>query len=127
MALSQLQLVASLRRYRDMADAALPPIRSLREHEPDVEPQIDAFVLQLGERVDGLQDAEAQGARQELRARSLELAAESQALGFPPLARAAAHVLACCAELDPAALHKAVEALTEVAQRVRRGHRSAAG
>ena len=48
-------------------------------------------------------------------------------LGYPPLADAAARVEQACGEQGVDTLRKSVFDLTEVSQRVRRGHRSAAG
>ncbi|HEU4429935.1 MAG TPA: hypothetical protein VFT98_14330 [Myxococcota bacterium] len=109
-----------------MNDRALPPIRSTREHEPDLEPEIDAFVFSLGELVDSFQDAEAAGALATLEQLATRLDARSLELGYEPVARCAQRVRGACGERNPEALRKSVEDLTEVAARVRRGHRSAA-
>jgi hypothetical protein len=109
-----------------MNDRMLPPIRSTREHEPDLEPEIDAFVFGLGELVDSFQDAEAGGALATLEQLALRLDARAQQLGYEPVALCAQRVRSACGERNPVALRKSVEDLTEVAARVRRGHRSAA-
>ena len=109
-------------------DAERPPkpLLSSRADEPDVEQRIDAFVVGLGETVDALQDAEAAGDFQLLRERAARLAAEALPLGYAPMAEAASRVAEACAQLDPDVAHKAVSDVTELAQRIRRGHRSAA-
>lgn len=109
-----------------MGERALSPIRSSREHEPDLELEIDAFVFGLGELVDSFQDAESAGASATLDRLASELAGRAAALGFAPVAESAQRIRAACLERNPEALKKSVLDLTEVSQRVRRGHRSAA-
>jgi len=102
------------------------PIRSLREDDPEVEERIDAFVARLGETIDGFQDNEARGDLHGLRELADELAEQAQTLGYPDLVAAARAIGTACGEDSPAALRKSVEGLTELSQRIRRGHRSAA-
>jgi hypothetical protein len=109
-----------------MSDRPLSPIRSSREHEPDLEPEVDAFVFALGELVDAFQDAESAGAIVTLDRLASELATRALVLGFAPVAESAERIRAACSERNPEAVRKSVQDLTEVAQRVRRGHRSAA-
>jgi len=109
-----------------MNDRALPPIRSSREHEPDLEPEIDAFVFSLGELVDSFQDAEAAGAVAPLQELAGRLDVRARELGYDPVAASAQRIVGACMERNPEALRKSVQDLTEVAARVRRGHRSAA-
>ena len=109
-----------------MSDRVQPPIRSSREHEPDLEPEIDAFVFGLGELVDAFQDAEIAGALTTLVQLSLRLAERAHALGYPVVADSAERIRSACEEQSPDAVRKAIQDLTEIAQRVRRGHRSAA-
>ena len=109
-----------------MATRPLPPIHSSRAHDPDAEIEIDAFIYRLGEVVDGLQDTEASGDTARLGELAAQLACRSRQLGFAALASAAEALMATCQIGEPEAARKAVEELTEVAQRVRRGHRSAA-
>jgi hypothetical protein len=109
-----------------MNDRLLPPIRSEREHEPDVEPEIDAFVFGLGELVDAFQDAEMAGATSTLASLATQLHERAQHLGYPAIAESAREIRAACGERGPDAMRKAVQELTDLAHRVRRGHRSAA-
>lgn len=109
-----------------MNDRLLPPIRSSREHEPDLEPEIDAFVFGLGESVDAFQDAEMAGATTSLEQLAVRLAERAHGLGYAPVAESAERIRAACGERNPEAVRKAVLDLTDIAQRVRRGHRSAA-
>jgi hypothetical protein len=110
-----------------MSSERLPSaIRSEREADPELELQIDAFVLSLGEEVDALQDAEA-GAQLDLLARrAARFGATAAELGYPALARGAERIRDAVGERNPEAVRKAVEDVTDLAQRVRRGHRSAA-
>jgi DNA-binding FadR family transcriptional regulator len=76
--------------------------------------------------VDSCQDAEAAGRRDELEALGVRLAERAPQLGFEPLRAAGASICEACRSGDSEAARKAVLELTELAQRVRRGHRSAA-
>jgi hypothetical protein len=102
------------------------PIVSSRADDPAFEERIDAFVIQLGERVDCLQDAEIDHDLMLLRELSGKFAAESRELGYQPLAQAAERVVAACLEQSPEAARKSLTDLTEISQRVRRGHSSSA-
>jgi len=102
------------------------PIISHFAADPELEERIDAFVIQLGERVDLLQDVEIDGDLALLRELSEKFAAESRELGYQPLAEAADRVATACLEQSPEAARKSLTDLTEVSQRVRRGHSSSA-
>ena len=102
------------------------PILSSYAADPELEERIDAFVIQMGERVDCLQDAEIDGDLALLRELSEKFAAESRELGYQPLAQAAERVVAACLEQSPEAARKSLTDLTEISQRVRRGHSSSA-
>jgi hypothetical protein len=102
------------------------PILSTRAEDPDFDDRIDRFVVGLGERIDAFQDAVSAGERHVLARLSSALEQDADAVGYPPLAEAARRVALACAETAEEALRKSVEDLTEVAGRVRRGHRSAA-
>jgi hypothetical protein len=106
--------------------SAARPIVSTRAEDPDFDERIDRFVIGLGEQVDGFQDAESAGDRSALEALAAGLERDALALGYPPLAEAARRVALACSDPAGEALRKSVVDLTEVAQRVRRGHRSAA-
>jgi hypothetical protein len=103
-----------------------PALRSSRENDPEVELQIDAFVVRLGETVDALQDAEAAGRVDALRAQAAALEAHTRELGYEALASAARQIREACDDSNPVSARKAVEDFTELSKRVRRGHRSAA-
>lgn len=103
-----------------------PPLLSERADDPDFEERIDAFVVRLGETVDELQDAEAEGDGAALAKRAEALGCEAETLGYPPLAEAARRVAEAAHGAALEAAHKHVAEVTELAQRIRRGHRSAA-
>ena len=102
------------------------PILSSYVADPELEERIDAFVIQMGERVDLLQDVESDGDLAMLRQLSEEFASDSRELGYQPLADAADRIVAACLEQSPAAARKGLVDLTEISQRVRRGHSSSA-
>lgn len=103
-----------------------PALRSSREDDPEVELQIDAFVVGLGETVDALQDAEAAGHLSVLRQLAEALEVRTRELGYELLSDVARQLREACDDPNPVAAHKAVEDFTELSKRVRRGHRSAA-
>jgi hypothetical protein len=109
-----------------MAERPPKPIRSLREDEPEVEERLERFILSLGEQVDRLQDDEVAGDLGALERHAGEFEAQARELGYPPLADAAARIRSACSEGSSDAALKAVRGLTDLAQRVRRGHRGAA-
>jgi hypothetical protein len=108
------------------------PILSAMAGDPEVRERLEAFVLGLGERVDQLQDLESQRDWKALAAEARRLGNEALALGFAPLGEAGAAVEQACAlaqqryvsRSDPA-VREALVALTDVARRVRLGHRGA--
>jgi hypothetical protein len=103
-----------------------PALRSSREDDPEVELQIDAFVVRLGETVDALQDAEAAGRMDTLRELADALEKRTRELGYELLSEVARQLREACDDPNPVAAHKAVVDFTELSKRVRRGHRSAA-
>ena len=108
-------------------ESSAKPIVSLHVEDPSFEERIDRFVVGLAERVDGFQDAEAAGNRALLRDLAAALATEADEIGYPALVEAGRRIEEACADPSAEALHKSVLDLTELSQRVRRGHRSAAG
>ena len=103
-----------------------PALRSSRESDPEVEFQIDAFVIGLGETVDTLQDAEAAGRLTALHELAEGLILRARELGYESLSDAAREIAEACSDPNPEAARKAVETFTELSKRARRGHRSAA-
>ena len=101
-------------------------IYSSKEDDPDLEDEINEFVIRLAEYVDTLQDAESAGDHLELRRLAEELADRAQALGYAPLSQVARNVCEGCKQGKDDEIQEALIELTEVAQRVRLGHRGAA-
>ncbi len=106
-----------------MASRSAPAITSALADHPDYEERLQAFVLELGERIDECQDAETAGRTVELKRLSEKLSAEARSLGYAPLERSALRLSAACDEGGPEAVRKATEELTHVCMRVRLGHR----
>ena len=102
------------------------PIHSLLEDEPRLQEEISEFVIGLAEAIDGLQDAHSEGDLESLDRLAAELGARAIRYGYPPLAAISAAVQAACRDENPDAARKAVEEATEIARRIRLGHRGAA-
>jgi hypothetical protein len=102
------------------------PIRSTQEDVPDLVQAIDRFVIGLAERIDAIQDAELQSSTGEIARLAGLLASESDRLGYPGLALVARNAVSASTDGKCDALQDAVAELTEIAQRVRQGHRGAA-
>ena len=102
------------------------PIFSTLAHDPDAGESIDAFVIAVAERIDLLQEAEIKEDLGQVARVAQALVAEADDAGFGSLSSCAALVEACCLEEDAEAVHKHLVELTEIARRVRLGHRGAA-
>jgi len=88
--------------------------------------ELDRFVIALAERVDAIQDAELASSCPEVAELARALANDAERLGYPGLARCG-RTAAMAAEDDKIeAMQEAVFEMTEIAQRIRRGHRGAA-
>jgi len=104
----------------------LAPIHSLHEESPELADAIDAFVLGLGEWVDGLQDGCAAGDLVAVAERAGRHAEKAETLGYPSLRDGARAVAQAAGEGEPETARKAIGDLIELIQRIRLGHRSAA-
>lgn len=103
-----------------------PPIRSTHEDIIELAEDIDRFVIGLAERIDSIQDAELASKTGEVAELARMLSTESDRLGYPSMAMSAKGV-AMAAEDDLSdALQETIIELTELAQRIRQGHRGAA-
>lgn len=109
----------------DMSERKLP-IRSTQEDVPDLVQAIDRFVIGLAERIDAIQDAELQARLADLGRLAGILAGDADRLGYPALAQVARNAVSTSTDGKPDAVQDAVVELTEIAQRVRQGHRGAA-
>lgn len=103
-----------------------PPIRSTQEDVPDLVQAIDRFVIGLAERIDAIQDAELEASLADLGRLAGTLAADADRLGYPGLAQVARNAVSAATDGKRDAVQDAVSELTEIAQRVRQGHRGAA-
>ena len=103
-----------------------PPIRSTQEDVPELVQAIDRFVIGLAERIDAIQDAELVSSNGELGRLAGALAADANRLGYPGLALVSRNAVSAATDGKRDALQDAVAELTEIAQRVRQGHRGAA-
>lgn len=101
------------------------PIHSTLADDPAACEAIDAFVVVLAERVDDLQDAEAQRDYTGLAERAAALADEAARVGYEALVDCARRVGDCCHRQATDEARKALVELTELAQRIRLGHRGA--
>jgi hypothetical protein len=106
--------------------ARVPPLYSALEDDPGQHEAIDRFVVELGQHVDQLQDLEALNRLPELGSLARELAERAGRTGYALLADAARQAAEAAAEGKREATHDALVELTELARRVRLGHRGAA-
>ena len=101
-------------------------IRSFLEDDPELADDISAFVVKLAEQVDGLQDAEASAQWEPLRDFASNLARDADRCGFPGLSQVARGVARAAEDGKPDDARAGLLELTEMAQRVRLGHRGSA-
>jgi hypothetical protein len=101
------------------------PIYSKLIDDPNSGDAIDDFVVCVAERVDHLQDADSRGDFAELGKLACELALDARDAGFDLLAEVARAVEAACADQSKKPAHDGVVAVTDLAYRIRRGHRGA--
>ncbi len=101
------------------------PLFSTRADEPEVVDRIDDFVVALAERIDALQDAQCNSDLPTLAELASRLATDAIALGFPLLGNGAAALDNACRDDKAEEAHQALVELTEMAHRIRLGHRGA--
>jgi hypothetical protein len=101
------------------------PILSSRADEPALAEAIDAFVIGLAERIDELQDADGEADLSRLSGFARDLAAEAEPLGYELLARVAQVAEAAARDEKADEAHENLVKLTEIAYRIRMGHRGA--
>ena len=109
-----------------MREKTNTPIYSARESDSEARDAISNFVVDLAQRVDMLQDAEGEDGFEPLRLLANTLASEAKRLGFELLASGAARVAEACIERKPDLAGDAMLELTDIAKRIRLGHRGAA-
>ena len=103
-----------------------PPIRSTQEDIAELAEDIDRFVIQLGERIDEIQDAELAACVGEVATLSRQLASDADRLGYPELAHAAKSAALAAEDEKSEPMQDSIVEMTDLVQRVRRGHRGAA-
>jgi len=101
------------------------PIYSSRSEELELREAIDQFAIGLAERVDQLQDADFNRDWESLTTQSQKLIADAKRVGFDPLSRCAEDVVESCESADAERIHTCLCELTDVAKRIRMGHRGA--
>ena len=103
-----------------------PPIRSTQQDVAELAEDIDRFVITLAERIDSIQDAEMATSWSDVAELARTLANDADRLGYPVMAMSAKSVAMAAEDAKPETLQEAIVELTEIAQRIRRGHRGAA-
>jgi hypothetical protein len=101
------------------------PLYSRLIDDPNAGDAIDEFVVGVAERVDHLQDADSRGDFAELGRLASDLSRDARGAGFDLLADVARIVGAACLEGSKKPAHDGVVALTDLACRIRLGHRGA--
>jgi len=101
------------------------PILSSRSNDPAVTERIEDFLVGLAECVDGLQDAEFKGDLNEVAIAAHALGTAARELGFDLLAGSASDLERCCRSDSLEQVRDTLIDLTEIAKRVRMGHRGA--
>lgn len=103
-----------------------PPIRSTQEDIPELAEDIDRFVIGLAERIDSIQDAELAGSSTQVSSLARQLSTDAERLGYPGMALSAKGVAMAAEDGVVEELQETIVELTDMSQRIRRGHRGAA-
>ena len=103
-----------------------PPIRSTQEDVVELADAIDRFVIGLAERIDAIQDAEIARKTSEVAELARTLSSEADRLGYPGMAVSAKGVAMAAEDDVDDELQETIVELTELARRIRQGHRGAA-
>jgi len=101
------------------------PLHSTRAEDPSLEETIDAFVVGLAERIDRLQDLEIEDDLAGAAVLGRGLSDDAEAAGFGPVACVASEFESACLSEKRDEAHEQLLELTELARRVRLGHRGA--
>lgn len=104
-------------------DPSVGPIHSRLADDPAHAEAVDGFVLALAHRVDDLQDLEARGDLKALAEQAAALGADAVRTGYPALERCTEEVRRAAQQDSAELTRKALIELTDVARRVRQGHR----
>ena len=103
-----------------------PPIRSTQEDVAELAEDLDRFVIALAERVDAIQDAELAASWPDVAALARTLANDAERLGYPGMVLCAKNVAMTAEDAKIDELQDTIVDLTDLAQRIRRGHRGSA-
>lgn len=103
-----------------------PPIRSTQEDVVELAEDIDRFVIGLAERIDAIQDAVLARKLGEAAELSRTLSNDADRLGYPGMGMSAKGVALAAEDQLEDELQETVVELTDLAQRIRQGHRGAA-
>jgi hypothetical protein len=103
-----------------------PPIRSTQEDVSELAEDIDRFVIALAERIDAIQDAELVSHCAEVARLARQLGIDADRLGYPDMAQCAKGVAGAAEDAKTDTLQDAIVDLTDITQRIRRGHRGSA-
>lgn len=103
-----------------------PPIRSTQEDVAELAEELDRFVIALAERIDAIQDAELSASWLDVASLARTLKNDADRLGYPGMAQSAKSVATAVEDAKTEVLQDAIVELTDLAQRVRQGHRGAA-
>ncbi len=98
-------------------------ILSSRPDAAEITEEIESFIVSLAERVDDLQDAEFKGDLESLVRQAQDLGTAASELGFDLLAASAWELKRCCLPDSAEQVRETLIDLTEIAKRVRMGHR----
>jgi hypothetical protein len=102
------------------------PIYSTFEEDPELLDAINAFVVALAERIDGLQDLHSAGELARLGELCAELSGQAQRLGYPLMASLANVASEASRENKADASEQALIEMTELTLRIRKAHRGSA-
>ena len=102
------------------------PVYSSRADDPALSESIDSFVVELAERIDHLQDAQRAGDLKELAALASSLVTDAEKVGFDTLAESGVVLETTCQGANGGEAYDALLGITEIARRIRLGHRGAA-
>jgi len=103
-----------------------PPIYSVHDDDISKRECIETFVYGLANHIDDLQEAELGEDLQEVERLSRDLVEGATRSGYPTLIGVANAAITACQASKPDEVRHAIEELTDLVQRVRRGSRGAA-
>jgi HPt (histidine-containing phosphotransfer) domain-containing protein len=103
-----------------------PPIRSTQIDVDELAEDIDRFVIVLAERIDEIQDAELARCPDKIASLARQLSSDAERVGYPGMAQNAKSTAMAAEDGKIEAMQEHIAELTDLAQRIRRGHRGAA-